>query len=144
MTYSERIHATPKLVWENMLGDATYRDWTTPFAPGCYFEGSWEQGQEIRFLAAGGGGGMAAVIAESRPYEFLSIRHIGMVKENGEVDTDSEAVKKWVPAFENYHFRGTDGGTDLQVELDVTPEMEGFMNEAWPKALARLKVLCEA
>jgi hypothetical protein len=143
MSISERIHAAPKRVWETMLGDATYRDWASVFAEGSYFEGSWEQGKEIRFLSPKGGG-MAAVIAECRPYEFISIKHVGVVKEGGEVDTESEEVKKWAPAFENYRFVQADGGTELQVEMVVTPDWEAFMKETWPKALNRLRALCEA
>lgn len=143
ISMSERIHAAPKTVWDTMLGDATYRDWTSAFAEGSYFEGSWEQGKEIRFLSPQGGG-MAAVIAECRPYEFISIKHVGVVKEGGEVDTESEAVKKWAPAFENYRLVQVDGGTEVQVEMDVTPDFEGCMKETWPKALARLRALCEA
>ena len=29
------------------------------------------------------------------------------------------------------------------IDQDITNEFEDFMKEAWPKALARLKVLCE-
>ena len=141
--FAERIHADVKKVWETMLADATYRDWTTPFAAGSYFEGSWEQGQEIRFLSPQGGG-MLAVIAENRPHDFLSIKHIGMINEAGQRDTESEEVKKWAPAFENYRFvRVGDAETDVEVEMDVTPDFEGYMKETWPKALARLKALCE-
>lgn len=138
----ERIQAVPQTVWETMLSDATYRDWTSAFAEGSYFEGSWEQGQQIRFLSPQGGG-MAAVIEESRPHSFLSIRHIGMVKEGGLIDSTSDEVKKWAPAFENYHFTPIAGGTEVRVEMDVTPEWETYMQQAWPKALARLKELCE-
>jgi uncharacterized protein YndB with AHSA1/START domain len=145
LSISERIHAAPAKVWDTMLGDATYRDWTTAFAEGSYFEGSWEQGKEIHFLSAGGGGGMAAVIAECRPHEFLSIKHVGVVTAGGDVDTESEEVKKWAPVFENYRFVAADGGgTEVQVEMDVTPDFECFMEETWPKALTRLKALCEA
>jgi uncharacterized protein YndB with AHSA1/START domain len=143
LIFSQRIHAAPKKVWKTMLDDSTYRDWTSAFAEGSYFEGSWEQGKEIRFLSPEGGG-MAAVIAENRPYEFLSIKHVGMVKENGEADTESEAARSWAPIFENYRFVAADGGTDVQVEMDVTPDFENYMKETWPKALERLKALCEA
>ena len=142
LRFAERIQAPPAKVWEIMLADATYRDWTTPFAEGSYFEGSWEQGEEIRFLSPQGGG-MVAVIEEARPYSFVSIKHIGQLKEGGVVDTTSDEVKKWAPAFENYHFIPVDGGTEVRVEMDVTPEWETYMQQAWPKALARLKQLCE-
>ncbi|MBL8209315.1 MAG: SRPBCC domain-containing protein [Bryobacterales bacterium] len=143
LRFAERIQAPPAKVWEIMLADATYRDWTTPFAEGSYFEGSWEQGQQICFRSPGHDGGMVAVIEESRPHSFVSIKHIGQLKEGGVVDTTSEEVKKWAPAFENYHFTPIDGGTEVRVEMDVTAEWEAYMQQTWPKALARLKQICE-
>jgi hypothetical protein len=143
LKFSEQINAAPKKVWETMLGDATYRDWTSAFAEGSYYEGSWEQGKEIRFLSPAGGG-MVAVIAENRPYEYVSVKHIGEVKADGQVDTESEGVNKWAPAFENYRLVPAGGGTEVQVEMDVTSDFEGYMKETWPKALRRLKEICEA
>lgn len=35
------------------------------------------------------------------------------------------------------------GATEVKVEMDAPAEYEEFMNEAWPKALARLKEICE-
>jgi hypothetical protein len=37
----------------------------------------------------------------------------------------------------------TDNGTELQVVLDVTPDMEGYFNEVFPKALTLIKQLSE-
>ena len=34
--------------------------------------------------------------------------------------------------------------TLLKVDMDVTSDFEEYMNNAWPKALARLKEICEA
>ena len=47
------------------------------------------------------------------------------------------------PAYENYSFQAVPEGTRLVVDQDITDEFEGDMNQAWPKALARLKALCE-
>ena len=88
-------------------------------------------------------GGMVAEIAESRRPEFVSIRHLGMI-EDGVENITSEAVRKWAPAYENYTFVERGGATELHVEMDVVPEFEEFMTTTWPKALARLKALCEA
>ena len=38
---------------------------------------------------------------------------------------------------------GTDGITHLEVTCDVTPVYEAMMNDMWPRALQRLKVLIE-
>ena len=51
---------------------------------------------------------MLSVIAETRPDEYLSIKHIGVVN-HGIDDTDSDEAKAWAPAYENYTLMETDG-----------------------------------
>ena len=130
-----------------MLGQDTYKEWTNPFNPaGSTFVGSWEQGSEVKFIGedpnTGKEGGMLARIAENRPNEFLSIEHIGIIND-GVVDTTSEEVKKWTPAFENYTFTEKDGGTELTIDVDVADEYKGMFEDMWPKALEVLKTLSE-
>jgi hypothetical protein len=142
LEFSIVIQAPRAKVWETMLADATYREWTSLFCEGSYYEGSWEQGQRIRFLGPGGSG-MASVIAENRPHEYLSIKHLGMVS-GGVEDTESDKVKSWSGALENYTFLPAGEGTELKIDLDVEADWEQFMLGAWPKALGKLKSLCEA
>lgn len=142
LTYITVIDAPRETVWDGMLAPATYERWAAAFAEGSRYEGSWEEGARIRFLGPEDGSGMISMIAASRRPAFLSIRHLGMLKDGVE-DTTSEAVKGWVGAHENYSFSEKGGGTELTVELDVTPEFEDYMNETWPKALALLKEICE-
>lgn len=139
--FSITIAASPATVWDVMLTPDTYKDWTSAFMEGSYYEGSWEQGAQIRFLAPSGSG-MLAEIAENRPYEYISIRHLGIIN-NGVEDRDSDDVKSWTPAYENYRFATADGGTRLDIEMDVLPAYAEMMSDLWPKALARLKDLCE-
>jgi uncharacterized protein YndB with AHSA1/START domain len=136
------IEAPAEKVWNTMLAPDTYRQWTAEFDPGSYYEGSWQTGDRIRFLSSSGDG-MSAVIAENRPHEFLSIKHVGLVKDGVE-DTDSAEVRKWAPAFENYSLTQSESRTRLRVDMDVTAEFEEFMQRTWPKALARLKAICES
>ncbi len=141
------INAPREKVWDTMLSDATYRDWTSAFNPGSYFEGSWEEGSKILFLGpnpeGGGEGCMVSRIKESRPHEFVSIEHLGFI-ENGVEDTTSEKVKAMTPAFENYTFIEKDGGTEVQVDMDSAEEYAEMFNDMWPKGLARLKEIAEA
>jgi hypothetical protein len=139
--FSIDIRASRQTVWEKLFGGESYRLWTAEFAEGSYFEGAWETGARIRFLVPSGHG-MAAIIAENRPQEFLSIKHIGYVRDGVE-DTDSEMVKAWAPAYENYTLTYAGLSTHLAVDIDVTPEFEEYMTKVWPKALATLKQLCE-
>lgn len=141
LQFRETIAAAPQSVWDTMFEDATYRLWTEVFCAGSHFVGSWDEGATIRFLTPNGEG-MVARIAESRRPEFLSIEHLGTVS-GGIDDTESESVKAWLPAFENYTLRAVAAGTEVLVDQDVTEEYTGYFLETWPKALARLKELCE-
>jgi len=146
LRYATTIRAPREAVWAAMLGPETYRAWTAPFCEGSgcessYYEGSWNTGDRIRFLAPNGDG-MASAIAESRPPEFVSIRHLGLVKDGIE-DTTSEAAMAWASAFENYAFAETNGATEVTVEMQMPADFDAFMDEAWPKALAKLKSICE-
>lgn len=142
LRFSTLIQASALRVWELMLAPQSYRRWTAAFMEGSTYEGSWEEGSRIRFLAPNGEG-MVAEIAENRAGDFVSIRHLGELRADGTEDLDSDAVQAWAPAYENYRFVERDGGCEVQVELEVMPPHEQFMRETWPKALDALKSVCE-
>lgn len=139
------INAPREKVWDTMLSDATYREWTKPFHEGSRFEGNWEEGSKMLFLGPieEGESGMVSRIKENRPYEYLSIEHLGIVKDGVE-DTTSEEATKWTPAFENYTFKDAGGGTEVSVEMDIAEEHEAMFKEMWQKALEELKRIAEA
>ncbi len=139
--FSTTIKAERPRVWDAMLGPETYKEWTAAFCAGSHYVGSWDQGAKIRFLASGGDG-MTAEIAENRLHEFISIRHLGEVA-GGVDDTTSDRVRAWAPAYENYTFVDTPAGTEVRVSVEVTPEYEAVMNDMFPRALAKLKAVCE-
>ncbi|MBL0061443.1 MAG: SRPBCC domain-containing protein [bacterium] len=144
--YSILINAPRVRVWQKLFDDASYRIWTEPFASGCHFQGSWNKGSKILFLAPGEDGklgGMVSRIAENKPNEFMSIEHLGIVAEGVE-DTTSEAAKKWAPSFENYTLKDRDGATELLIEMDIEDSYAEFFDEMWPKALQKLKEISEA
>ncbi len=140
--FSITINTPKEKVWDTMLTQRTYREWTSVFSEDSYYEGSWEQGAKILFLDPKGSG-MTALIAENKRYQFISIKLLGYVM-NGIEDIDSPAIKAWTPAYENYTFDERDGITEIQVDISGMPaDLEDFMNMAWPKALAKLKSICE-
>ena len=102
LTFEIAIRAPRARVWDIMLDPETYKAWTSAFCEGSYFVGSWDEGAKIQFLSPSGDG-MTAVIAENRPHEFVSIRHLGVI-EKGVEDTSSAKVRAWAPAYENYRF----------------------------------------
>lgn len=148
ITFNIEIHASKEKVWDVMLADQTYREWTTDFQPGSYYEGSWDEGSDIRFLAPGKDGlpsGMISKIVRNIPNEYISIEHLGQVID-GKDDTESDDAKQWVGAHENYLLKETDGVTELTIELEggnVSQEMSDMLEAAWPAALEKLKHIAE-
>jgi hypothetical protein len=143
--FSVVINAPREKVWNAMLGERSFREWTQPFAPGSHYKGDWKKGSKILFLAPGKSGameGMVSRIRESRPYEYISIEHLGIVQ-NGKEDTQSEAVKDWVGAKENYTFKEKEGRTELLVEADANDEFKEMFQGVWPRALKKLKEISE-
>jgi hypothetical protein len=138
------INAPKEKVWDTMLEDKTYRQWTEPFSPGSYYKGDWNKGSKILFIGPSEKGdmGMVSRIKENRKYEHISIEHIGIISE-GKEDTTSEAVKSWAGAFENYTFKEKDGKTEVLVDLDSNEEYSEMFEGLWPKALQKLKELAE-
>ena len=139
--FKETIAAPAAEVWKTMFEQDTYRQWTKAFCEGSRYEGTWEEGSRMHFLDPKGDG-MVAEIAENRPGEFLSIRHLGWIVKGVE-DTESESVRAWAPAYENYTFRPVDGGTEVVVEQDLTDEYVDSMTACWAKALGAVKEICE-
>jgi hypothetical protein len=144
--FSIIINAPKEKVWHTMLEDKTYREWTTAFNRGSYYKGDWSKGSKILFLGpdpeTGIEGGMVSRIVENKPYEYISIKHLGIVK-NGVEDTTSEEAKKWAPAFENYTFREKDSATEVLVDMDIDEKEAETFNKMWPDALQRLKAIAE-
>lgn len=141
------INAPKEKVWHAMLDDKPYREWTAAFNPGgSYYKGDWSQGSKILFLGpdpdTGGEAGMVSRIAENKPYEYVSIEHLGIVQDDVE-DTTSEAAKKWAPAYENYTFKEKDGVTEVLVDMDIAEEEAEMFNKLWPEALRKLKEIAE-
>ncbi len=140
------INVPVQKVWDTMLTQETYREWTSVFDPTSCYEGSWEKGSTIKFLG-GSGDGMISEIAENIPQKFVSIKHLGQIKDGVE-DTTSEEIKKWLPAFENYSFteKGTETLLAVDMEMEASAEskaMKEMFEGMWPSALLKLKEICE-
>ncbi len=143
--FSTLINADKEKVWHTMLDKPTYSIWTKPFHPNSSFEGNWEEGSEIRFIAPSDNGnaeGMFSRIKKNDKYSFISIEHIGMIS-NGVVDTTSEQVKKWAPSFENYTFSPKGTQTEVTVDMQIDAAYKDEFEKLWPKALQALKELSE-
>ena len=135
------IDAPREKVWGILWDDANYREWTSVFAEGSRAETDWKKGSKVLFLD-GQGSGMVSRIADNVPNEYMSIEHLGYVKDGVE-DTQSDKVKEWAGAHENYTLKNVDGKTELKVDMDITEEYKSYFEQTWPKALDKIKSLAE-
>lgn len=146
MQFTTSIHAPVAKVYDLMLGKETYRQWTAAFNPTSDFEGSWEKGKKILFVGTSKEGkreGMVGMIRENTPRQFVSIEYVGLVDGDKEM-TEGPGLEGWTGAFENYTFNQENGTTKVTVDLDVNSEWVGYFKETYPKALDKLKAICEA
>jgi len=144
LTYTTVINAPREKVWNTMLEKDTYQEWTAPFHEGSTFDGNWEEGSEMKFIGPSEDGsvsGMYAVIAANRPYEFISIKHLGEFKDGER--TPWPIAEGQEEGYENYTFKDTDTGTEVLVELTVPAEWKDMFDDMWPRALAKLKEIAE-
>ena len=142
------INAPVTKIYDFMLGinnKSTYELWTSLFNTTSTYEGSWDKGTKMLFIGIdenGEKGGMVSKIAENIPNRFVSIQHYGLLKADKEI-TEGPEVEKWANGFENYTFEDNNGTTTVTVDLDTTEDFLDYMNQTYPKALDKLKELCE-
>ena len=144
MNFDISIKAIKEKVWDTLWQDASYRKWTSVFSESSYaVTDNWKEGTKVLFLDAKGSG-MVSTVAENKPNTYMSIKHLGEVKDGIE-DTTSERVQLWNGAMENYTLIETPGGTDLKIELEgnMPDEFKDFFLNTWPKALEKVKELAE-
>lgn len=148
LQFDIKINAPVNVVYDKMLGLSNitnYEAWTAMFNPTSSYEGSWKKGNKIHFIGVddkGEKGGMVSEIAENMPEKFVSIKHIGLLVAGKEI-LDGPDVEKWAGGLENYAFEEIDGITSVKIEVDVTEDFEDYMLETYPKALDKLKEICE-
>ncbi len=148
LQFKKEINAGADKVYETMLGlkdKSTYKGWTVAFNPTSDYEGNWAKGSKILFVGVdenGKKGGMVSQVVENRPGKLVSIRHYGFLDGDKEITTGEE-VEKWAGGHETYRFEENNGSTVLTVELDSTDDHSDYFKNTYPKALDKLKEICE-
>lgn len=139
------INNRAKSVFKTLISSETYSEWTSVFNPTSCFSGSWKKGSKILFLGTdkeGKTGGMVSRIRENIPGKFLSIEHLGVVHKGIEITNGPEA-KDWAGSLENYTFSSYNDKTKLAVDIDSNDQFKSYFEKTWPKALEKLKSICE-
>lgn len=139
--YQVTINAPKEKVWEVLWSNKTYEKWTSAFGEGGKVKTDWKKGSKALFLDAKNEG-MVSTIADNRPNEFMSIKHLGIVKDGVE-DYESPQTREWAGAVENYTLKTVNGKTELAIDMDVAEEYKDHFEKSWPKALSKVKELAE-
>lgn len=143
--YSKQINAPKAKVYKTMLDKPTYELWTKEFNASSSFDGSWEKGSKIYFTGVNKEGkreGMVSEIIENTPNEIVSISHKGVLDGDKEI-TEGPEVEKWANFVETYKFQEDKGITTVSIEQDMDENYKNYFNDAWERALNKLKQLCE-
>lgn len=142
INFSATINAPREKVWNALWDLFHYNTWASAFAEGSTVKtDNWKEGSKILFHD-GNGSGMVSMVAANRPNEFMSFKHLGMVKDGVE-DTSSDAVSAWAGSLENYTLTGNNGSSTLSVEMDITEDFKDYFMKTWPLALDKVKGLAE-
>ena len=140
------INASPNKAYTNMLDKKEYSEWTSIFNPSSYFEGNWQKNSKILFLGTNQEGateGMIGSIVENLPDSFVHVKYYGIVMDSKEI-TSGPDIDGWAGGSEKYFFEDINGRTLLKVEMDSNPQFKPYFIDTYPKALEKLKMICES
>jgi hypothetical protein len=136
------IRATPKKIWDVLFTDRTYRIWASEFAKDAYAETDWKAGSKAKFIDPSSNSGMIGRIAEVKPNEFLKIEYDGFI-EKGKEDYESEGAREMKGGIESYTLSEKSNGVELAISCDMAEQWFDQINEAWDRALLKIKELAE-
>ena len=145
LTFSVEINAPRETVWNVLWNESTYPEWTSAFCEGSHMVTNLKEGSKVLFLD-GNGSGMVSKVAVHKPNELMSFEHLGEVKDGVE-DTESEQVKAWAGAYENYTLTVNGNKTSLIIEMEskvIPDEFKEYFLKAFPVAIDKIKELSEA
>lgn len=131
-----QIDAPPEKVWDVLWSDITYRQWTTAFTEGSFYQGTFEEGNIVKFLDPNNDG-MFSRVEKSIPSKEIKFLHLG------EIYGGVEKEQNWGDATEAYFLEETETGTVLKIEINTPDEFKSFFEEKFPTALGIVKNLSE-
>jgi uncharacterized protein YndB with AHSA1/START domain len=142
LNYNITINASRERVWQILWGMDTYPQWTSVFSANSSVEtDNWKKGSKVIF-GDGTGNGMVSMVADNKPNEYMSFKHLGEINDGVE-DTTSEKVQLWAGSTENYTLKDADGKTELLVDMDIAAEWKDHFAKIWPQAMDKIKELSE-
>lgn len=139
---SIEIAAPRERVWDVLLQDETYRQWTSELMEGSYAETDWQAGSKALFLDPARNGMIGRIVTSDRP-QVIDIEYDGTMVA-GQEDYDSHEAQEIKGGRETYRLSEHDGTTKLDVQSDMGEAYYEEMSQAWVRALDKVKALAEA
>lgn len=137
LEFSIDINAPREKVWEALWEDANYRNWTSVFMQGSYYESDLTEGSAIRFLSPGENG-MYGIVEKMVPFEKMYFQHKGEVLKGIE-----QEAAYGDEAIERYDLAEKEGVTTLTATLNTTEEFIQYFTGVFPEAMQKIKTLAE-
>jgi len=131
-----QINAEAIKVWSVLWDDFSFRQWTSAFNEGSFYQGDLQEGATIKFLDPKNNG-MYSKITKLVPNEEIIFLHLGEIYEGVEAPRDLGG------ATERYVLTEDENVTHLEVEVQTSEEFKSFFEEKFPNALSNVKHLSE-
>ncbi|WP_042719873.1 ATPase [Flavobacterium sp. B17] len=136
LNFDIEINAEAIKVWSVLWDEFSFRQWTSAFTEGSFYQGNLEEGSIIKFLDPKNNG-MYSEIKTLIPNEEITFLHLG------EIYDGIETPRDWGEATEKYVLTENENITHLRVEINTSEEFRSFFEEKFPNALANVKHLSE-
>jgi len=136
LSFEVQINASPEKVWSVLWDDISYRQWTSAFATGSFYQGTLEEGSIVKFFDPNNNG-MYSRVEKNIPNQEMKFLHLGEIYDGIEVPQD------WGEATEAYILEENEEGTKLKGEIQTPAEFKELFEDKFPKALNIVKHLSE-
>lgn len=130
------INAEAEKVWSVLWDDFSFRQWTSAFTEGSFYQGNLKENEIIKFLDPQNNGMFSKIVALI-PNQEIKFLHLG------EIYNGVEAPQNWGEATERYILTEDENTTHLKVEIQTSKEFKSFFEEKFPDALSNVKHLSE-
>lgn len=136
LSFEIQISAPPEKVWSVLWDEISYRQWTTAFTEGSFYQGTLEEGSLVKFFDPNNNG-MYSRVEKNIPIKEMKFLHLG------EIYDGIEVPQQWGEATEAYILEENEEGTQLIIKIQTPEEFKEFFEEKFPKALGIIKNLSE-
>jgi hypothetical protein len=136
LSFEIQISAPPEKVWSVLWDEISYRQWTTAFTEGSFYQGTLEEGSIVKFFDPNNNGMYSRVVKNIANTE-MKFLHLG------EIYDGIEVPQQWGEATEAYILEENEEGTQLIIKIQTPEEFKEFFEEKFPKALGIIKNLSE-